>query len=191
MDDAVRRLEGEMGVPDYLSRPVPFPDTDYYAAQMGSGLKRRVLAFERLRSPGELATVKTLTNAVESEFLSGGGRRRVNIDPGYLTLHNVVVASCKNFAHRVYIGKGVYAEVAFIFSAGKKAYRHLEWTYPDFRTDEMKGLFMDMRRLYSAGLKEKLDVWGPPEPDYPLMLRLKQAFDPKGVLNPGRMYEGI
>jgi len=37
-----------------------------------------------------------------------------------------------------------------------------------------------------AGLKDRLDVWGPPRSDFPLMAGLKRRLDPKGVLNPGR-----
>jgi len=35
-------------------------------------------------------------------------------------------------------------------------------------------------------LKEKTDVWGEPAADFPLMRRIKEQFDPQGILNPGR-----
>jgi glycolate oxidase FAD binding subunit len=35
-------------------------------------------------------------------------------------------------------------------------------------------------------LKEKIDVWGEPAADFPLMRRIKEQFDPQGILNPGR-----
>jgi len=37
-----------------------------------------------------------------------------------------------------------------------------------------------------AALKERLDVWGEPGTDFPLMRSLKEQFDPQGILNPGR-----
>lgn len=40
-------------------------------------------------------------------------------------------------------------------------------------------------------LKERLDVWGPPRGDWPLMKALKDRFDPLRVLNPGRFIGGL
>ena len=37
-----------------------------------------------------------------------------------------------------------------------------------------------------AALKERFDVWGEPGPDFVLMQRLKEQFDPQGILSPGR-----
>ena len=38
----------------------------------------------------------------------------------------------------------------------------------------------------SAELKRRVDVFGPPADTLPLMRALKQRFDPRGVLSPGR-----
>ena len=41
------------------------------------------------------------------------------------------------------------------------------------------------------GVKRELDVWGPPPDAHPVMVRIKQRFDPAGTLNPGRFLGGI
>ncbi|MBI5598239.1 MAG: DUF4416 family protein [Deltaproteobacteria bacterium] len=143
-------LEKEFGLSDYSSPLMDFGYTDYYESEMGGALKRRLLAFERLVSPAELAGIKLFTNGVEGRYLTGDGRRKVNIDPGYLTLYNLIVASCKNYSHRVYLEKGVYAEVTLIFRDGE--YRALDWTYPDYRGDMMRGVFREIRGRYAMEL---------------------------------------
>jgi glycolate oxidase FAD binding subunit len=40
-------------------------------------------------------------------------------------------------------------------------------------------------------LRRSLDTWGPPGPDFSLMQRIKSAFDPHGVLAPGRGVGGL
>ncbi len=42
-----------------------------------------------------------------------------------------------------------------------------------------------------VAVKRGLDVWGPPSDAQPLMVRIKQRFDPDGTLNPGRFVGGI
>ena len=150
MEVALGKLESSFGRLDYLSPILPFDRTGYYEAEMGRDLSRRIVSFEELIEPGELADIKLRTNSVEDDFLSQGGKRRVNVDPGYLTLHNLVLASCKNFAHRVYIGRGVYAEVTLLYR--KDCYRPLEWTYPDYRDETMRGIFKEIRARYARRL---------------------------------------
>ncbi len=43
----------------------------------------------------------------------------------------------------------------------------------------------------SADLKHEVDVWGPPRDDLRLWQRVKTAFDPQGILSPGRFSGGI
>lgn len=40
-------------------------------------------------------------------------------------------------------------------------------------------------------IKRTISVWGPPSPDFPLMRRLKTAFDPQNIFAPGRFAGGI
>ena len=78
------------------------------------------------------------------------GRRRVNLDPGYLLLERFVLASGKNFTHRIYIGQGIYADLTLMFQKG--AFRTLPWTYPDYAARDMQSFLTQVRRKYAADL---------------------------------------
>lgn len=124
------------------SQDVPFDKTDYYHKEMGTRLIRRLLSFTTQIHPGDLAAIKVKTNAME-EQLASDGKRTVNIDPGYVELSKVVLASTKNYSHRIYIGNGIYAEVTLIYKHG--AYTVLEWTYPDYKTEMFREFFKKVR----------------------------------------------
>lgn len=150
IEGAIAELQSLAGPPDYCSLPIPFTFTDYYAAEMGSHLQRVFVSFERRIDPGDLARLKVGTNRIEARFAAsseGGGeiRRRVNLDPGFLTLHSVVLASTKNFQHRIPVGGGIYLEQEMLFT--KNDVRFLPWTYPDFRSQAYIDIFRQMRRL--------------------------------------------
>jgi glycolate oxidase FAD binding subunit len=42
-----------------------------------------------------------------------------------------------------------------------------------------------------AAVKKRVDVWGPPGKGFSLMRGLKEQFDPKNILNPGRFIGGL
>jgi hypothetical protein len=147
--DALRARYGAIA----LESPVmPFTFTDYYREEMGAGLLRQFAAFETRIDPARLSRIKRETNELE-RVLSGcpagaAGRRRVNLDPGYVTPSKLILATTKDFAHRVYLGEGIYAEVTLAFT--KSGCRHFEWTYPDYRTEAYAAFFRDVRRLLMA-----------------------------------------
>lgn len=124
-------LERRFGPADLESQPIPFDFTDHYTIEMGSGLTRRFLSFKRLMDPQRLALIKVWTNRLE-EKLSVKGRRAVNIDPGYVDLAKLVLASTKDFCHRIPMGNGIFGEVTLCYQG--KSFRSWELTYPDFRT---------------------------------------------------------
>jgi hypothetical protein len=142
-------LEEQFGPVDSESQLLEFAYTDYYEPEMGSGLKRKFLGFGRLASPEALVDLKLFTNRVEQTFAING-RRTVNLDPGYLTAARVVLASTKDFAHRLYLGKGIYGEVTLLYQ--KKDFRALPWTYPDYRSEAYRQFFKELRRVYMAQL---------------------------------------
>lgn len=150
---AVKALVERFGPLDALSEHLDFSSTDYYSDELGSNIKRRVLSFEGLISPEGFPEIKLFSNSLEEGF-SKDGRRRINIDPGYIALEKFVLASCKNFSHRIYIGKGVYAEVTLMFREGD--FRPLEWTYPDYGT--LRPLIFEMRQRYAFQLGRGLKI---------------------------------
>jgi len=99
--------------------------------------------------PGQLAGIKLATNAIEDSMaVNADGKisRTVNLDPGYITASNLVLATTKDFSHRVYIGQGIYAEVTLNFRKGGCVF--FEWTYPDFKSGKYTSFFLEIRRRY-------------------------------------------
>ena len=124
-----------------------FDQTDYYEAEMGPNLQRRFLSFEQPVFPDHLAEIKHETNAVEQEIaddcLSPEIPRPVNIDPGYVDLTKLVLATTKDRGHRIYLGHGIYAEVTLQYSAG--TWQVQPWTYPDYQRPEYHAFFVRVR----------------------------------------------
>jgi hypothetical protein len=148
LDDLTRRF----GTVDFESELLPFDHTDYYAAEFGPGLQRRIAAFEQLLSPAELPAIKLLTNDLEWA-LAEEGKRRINIDPGYVSLGKLVLASTKDHAHRLYLGQGIYGEITLTYQRGR--FRPCPWTYPDYGSDRYCTMFDGIRARYRAQLRER------------------------------------
>lgn len=142
-------LQARFGPTDLLGPWFDFDYTDYYTKEMGTPLFRRMAAFATLIEQQALAGIKCQTNALEMRFAKDG-KRRVNLDPGYLLLERFVLATGKNYTHRIYIGEGIYADLTLVYSKG--AYRPLPWTYPDYAADEMRAFLARVRKQYAADL---------------------------------------
>ena len=145
LEEAKVRLSQEFGPIDYESELLPFDHTTYYAAEFGENLKRRFVAFAELVHPERLAEIKLLTNAMEIEW-AVEGKRRINIDPGYVSHAKLVLATTKNHAHRIYLGQGIYAEVTLHFRSG--TFQPWPWTYPDYASLPLIAIFNHIRGLY-------------------------------------------
>lgn len=141
-DRVLAILCDRFGATEFTHGPLPFAFTDYYDAEMGPHLIKQYLSFERLIDRTDLPDLKLWTNDLEAGC-SVEGRRRVNIDPGYLTNDKLVLATTKDFFHRIYLDKGIYAEVTLHFRKG--SYRHFSWTYPDYREPEVQTFLMKAR----------------------------------------------
>jgi len=144
-------LASEFGSLDMVSPWMPFDYTTYYEQEMGTPLLRRLLAFKTLIEQLDLASVKLTTNQLEDQY-TRNGRRRVNIDPGYLSYERFVLASGKNFVHRIYIGQKIYADLTLIYQQG--AYQKLPWTYPDYADRPITSFLTRARARYAVDLKE-------------------------------------
>jgi len=127
-----------------ISPSLPWDYSTYYKDELGSPLFRQIIFFKNLIDPGMLADIKLKTNEIEAE-LSSEGKRRINLDPGYLSLSQVVLASTKNYTHRIYLNKGIYGEVTLIFQNGTYI-PHL-FTYKDYQDKTHIDIFMNAREI--------------------------------------------
>ena len=143
------QCETRFGVAEIVSPLFEFKETNYYSAEMGTDLKKQFWAFH-LIDPGRLAAIKRQTNDWEIEFAGlklHPEPRPLNLDPGYLTLAKLVLASTKDHAHRIYLEDGIYGEVTLTYR--DRAWRAFPWTYPDYRRSDFHEFFTRCRQLLS------------------------------------------
>lgn len=148
LDRCAADLGERFGDVDLQSRPIPWDHSSYYEREMGIGLLRRFIAFPRNEDPGLLPAVKQEALRMEERWSTAGGsgpRRRVNLDPGYVTEAKVVLSTTKDFPHRVYIGGGVYAEATLQYARDRRSFIAVPHTYPDFQNDEALRFFNEVR----------------------------------------------
>ncbi|NWF92037.1 MAG: DUF4416 family protein [Syntrophaceae bacterium] len=138
---------------DFIGERLPFDLTDYYSKEMGGDLFRHFITFKKLISMAHLPDIKQATNRLEERYAHPSGNRRLNIDPGYLCLEHVVLATTKAYSHRPYLRDGIYADLTLIYR--NKSFQPLEWTYPDYRQEKVIGLFNQLRKRYLEELRER------------------------------------
>lgn len=159
LDRATRHVACTLGPTDLISDTWDFDFTDYYAAEMGEGLKRRFVCLAELVHPDRLVEFKRLGNDLETrireECAAEANHRPVNLDPGYVTMSSLVLASMKDYAHRIYLGRGVYAEVTLLFERGR--WSTLPWTYPDYATENYQAFFSDVRERLRSQISDMRD----------------------------------
>jgi len=154
LGEVAARLSESFGLPDVISRWLPFEHTDYYTSEMGSPLFRRLMAFRELIHQDALPDIKLFTNDLEGQF-STLGKRLVNIDPGYLLAERFVLVTGKNYTHRIYLREGIYADLTLIYQKGR--FRPLDWTYPDYAGDAMRAFLGSVRLRYLYQVKQSGD----------------------------------
>nr|WP_319395449.1 DUF4416 family protein [uncultured Desulfobacter sp.] len=144
------RLEDVGGAVDMISPWLDFDFTDYYYKEMGEPLFRRLIAFKPLVEQDALASIKLATNAIESDCLEQNNRT-INIDPGYLLSSRFILATGKEYSHRIYIGQKIYADLTLMYT--KQGFKTLEWTYPDYASPAVLKFLGQVRQKYLADLK--------------------------------------
>lgn len=150
IDTIIKQLEDVCGPVDWVSPELMFDRTKYYAGEMGWPLHRRFISFKNLALPDQLVRLKLKTNTIEQQYLRDGNRR-INIDPGCISPERLILATGKNFTHRVYLSQGIYADLTLIFQRG--CFIPLDWTYPDYASPEIIELFNKVRKRYMKELK--------------------------------------
>ncbi|MFC1670406.1 DUF4416 family protein [Spirochaetota bacterium] len=143
-------LVKKFGDIDLNVKDIPFVHTEYYK-EMGEGIKKAFFSFKKLIDRESIADIKIFTNKLEKQFTTGD-KRRVNIDPGYLILSNVFLATCKMYYHRTYLKKGIYLENEYFYT--DKHFEFWDWTYPDYKKKQYLDFFYETRKIYWEQLKK-------------------------------------
>jgi hypothetical protein len=146
IDQLKVKLESLFGPSDMESPVWPWEHTTYYEKEMGAGLKRKFVFFEKLINPGEIAGIKLKTVELEKQYLNESGGRKINLDPGYLDAAKLVLVTTKDFSHRIYLNNGIYGEVTLTYSGNN--YQALPYTFPDYKTNDYLEVFRKARELY-------------------------------------------
>ena len=147
----LREITAFFGAVEFSHGPVPFTFSDYYRDEMGEGLLKRYMTFAPLVDRERLPGIKAVTNGIERSRLANGGRT-VNLDPGYIARDKLVLATTKDFYHRLYLSEGIYGEVTLHFRKG--AFRHFSWTYPDYKEASFQEFLMKARATYMHETRE-------------------------------------
>lgn len=145
-------LEKKFGRIDFESKKIDFDFTNYYYPEMGKPLTRKFISFEKLRKPDKFVDIKLYCVKLERKFALNQCRR-INIDPGYLNEAKLVLTTTKDFAHRIYLGNGVYAEVTLSYSGND--FVEFSTTFPEYRTPQSKKIFLDIRKVYRQQIKSR------------------------------------
>ena len=149
-----QRLEERFGLSDYQSKEIAFVESSFYHQEMGQPLFRQFLSFRDLIQPELLPEIKLFTNALEAE-VAEAGRRGVNLDPGYLNMLHLILATGKKGSHRPYLGRGIYADLSLIYESG--TFRALPWTYPDYAGEAVIGMLNRLREVYKDDLRHRVE----------------------------------
>jgi len=159
LESALKELHPAFGPVLFTTDPFPWDVSDYYAPELGSPLRRSFVFFAPVVETSGLAEAKVITCGIE-DGLAMAGKRRVNLDPGYVTLAKVVLASRKNYSHRINLGRGVFAELELYCEAG--GFRPLPYTYLDYRDARNIAIFNDARLRLKNILKQGRTGLTPP-----------------------------
>lgn len=145
VDQVSSILQIPYGPVDLINPGISFTVTNYYEAEMGIQLERFFLSFSKLIFPDQIVEIKNFTDEIEDQFRQGG-KRQINIDPGYLDYHKVVLASRKLGGQKIYLSKGVYADITLYYY--KRQFLSFTWSFPDFKLGLYNNFLLKMRELY-------------------------------------------
>jgi hypothetical protein len=146
-------LEGIFGDVDYVSSMILFDETSYYDEELGTPIYRRFISFKKLVVPDRLPEIKLSTNRLEKRYQTDDGKRIFNLDPGILSFERFVLATGKEYTHRIYLKDGIWADLTLIFQKGR--WQVLPWTYPDYAKKEIQDILLYLRNSYREKLRNK------------------------------------
>ncbi|MFC1480329.1 DUF4416 family protein [Candidatus Omnitrophota bacterium] len=147
-EEKLKKIYGRL---ENIEKTLPFDYTDYYSEEFGSPLQRKLICFKKPVNGENVSKIKLVANTIEDSFRSGG-KRTVNIDPGYVTEAKLVLLTTKDYTHRVYVGRRIFAESTLFFQDG--TFKPWPWTYPDYASRELLSYFNKVREIYMQSIKE-------------------------------------
>jgi hypothetical protein len=152
--DVEQRIIALYGPIDHRSPVIPFDFTNYYEPEMGDIIDRAFFSFERLIEADQLPEIKRQSNELEDSLapLLTRVKRPINLDPGYIEQAKVILASTKNFYHRIYLRGGIFAELTMHFK--NNTYQFFPWTYPDYQSKDYQEFFLRIRQIYRSQLRK-------------------------------------
>ena len=142
ISDICKELLGSFA---FMSDRLEFDMTDYYSAEMGKGLVRFWVGADYRTTPDVLVPLKWRAYQIEQEHLRPDNTRTLNLDPGYVAPSKVVLATFKDFSHRLYLGRLVYGHLELVFEQGH--FKSLPWSYPDYSTQEAIRFMTKLREM--------------------------------------------
>ncbi|MCP4050468.1 MAG: DUF4416 family protein [bacterium] len=152
-ESSIKKIKHLFGKIKYISDPFLFSHTKYYKNEMGDNLVKRFISIDSLWEPACIYKAKIWTNDIENQHLSKG-KRLINIDPGSLSLYNIILLTTKNYSHRFPLNQGIYGEISMIYDKTDKEYKPMPWTYPDYKTTEYQSTFKKIREFYKDRVKQ-------------------------------------
>lgn len=152
-EEVIKLLIEKYGEMDFESEFIDFSFTNYYQDEMGKNISRKFISFKDLINPEDLPDIKITSNNMEEKFLNSNNTRLINIDPGYISLGKLILATTKNQQHRIYLQKGIFAEVTLRYK--NKTFREWEWTYPDYKTPVYINIFNKIREIFYNQISKK------------------------------------
>lgn len=144
LNDAIAQLEKHFGPCDFKGGWHLFTHSNYYEGEMGKDLNRCILSFEKLVPAHEANAFKAWTSKVEEGF-SSEGRRKVNIDPGYVDNLKMVLVSGKCGGHKICTAPGVFVDYLLWYNKG---WQPFPWSFPDFREGTYDDELASIRKIF-------------------------------------------
>ena len=154
--DGREAISRQLGTIDSLSDVWPFTSTSYYAKEMSDNLFRQFVSLAELGDPADIVELKLASNCTELADAQSRGRSRqraINLDPGYISPAKLVLASTKDFAHRIYLSRGIYAETTLQYQSN--SWRSFPWSFPDYAEPRYHQFFSDVRNHLLEELRKR------------------------------------
>ena len=127
--------------------------SDYYDDELGGEGLRVIFSFKDTVDPARQADIKIATNEME-RILSEDGKRRINLDPGFISPGRLMLATTKKTGFRIPLEKGIYTELTLFWAKGE--WHKLPWSYRDYQSERVQRFLTETRKKYLDERKELL-----------------------------------